>query len=796
MMPPADLGWVRTALAGLALLLAVSSIGEAARYSGRQQELRVQPPRVEQAPVTVDGRLDEAVWEQAARLVEFSQYAPVDGRPASRETEVLVWYAPTAIYFGIRATAEPGTVRATLADRDRIDTDDRIEILLSTFNDGREAMVFGVNPLGVQMDGVLVEGTRSQGHAFSGLAAGREAADLNPDFVFQSRGHLTATGYEIEVRIPFKSLRYPSLARQDWGLHIVRRIQATGGEDSWVPARLDAASFLAQAAILEGLSDLHRGLVLDLNPFVTGKSEGEPDGTGWRYDTARPEFGLNVRWGVTPNLTLNGTANPDFSQVEADASQFVFDPRSALFFPEKRPFFLESSEQFAVPNNLIYTRRIVAPLGAVKVTGKISGSSVGLLTALDDEAMSATGNDTPLFNILRVQRDLGGQSRIGVVYTDRLDGENSNRVAGADTRLVFGSIYSVQLQGAVSRDRRGGDTVTAPLWQAIFSRNGRRFAARYSLRAVSDDFRTASGFVSRVGIASAQLTHQVNFFADEGAWWQKFSSDVVLDGTWQYDDFVNGRASQDRKLHFNENLTLRGGWEAGGSVLVETFGYDEEFYADYAIRVPAPSEPSGYTLAPFVGTPRLPNLDFVLQGSTPVRKGVAANGFILWGKDENFFEWSSADIMFVSLGVLWRPTEQLRADLSWQFQSFDRRTDGSRVGDRTIPRLKVEYQLTRTVFLRAVAEYDQERQDTLRDDSRTNLPIYIRNDATGEYEPALGFTRKRLRADLLFSYQPSPGTVIFAGYSSLRTDPNDLGSGSLRRATDGFFVKISYLFRM
>jgi hypothetical protein len=788
-------GTLRWVVAPLVLVAWPAWSVEAAQYRGRQQELRVQPPRVEQSDVAIDGVLDEAVWQQAARLVDFSQYAPVDGRAATQETEVLVWYAPAAIYFGIRAAADSGSIRATLADRDRIDTDDRIEILLSTFNDGREAMVFGVNPLGVQMDGILVEGTASQGHGFSGLSTGRESADLSPDFVFQSRGRVTSSGYEVEIRIPFKSLRYPSLATQRWGLHVVRSVQSTGSEDSWVPARRDAASFLAQAAVLEGLTDLRRGLVLDLNPVVTGKSEGEPDGASWRYATGRPEVGFNVRWGVTPNLTLNGTANPDFSQVEADASQFVFDPRSALFFAEKRPFFLESSEQFSVPNNLIYTRRIVSPLAAVKVTGKVSGLSVGLLSAVDDEQTSASGRDRPVFNIARVQRDLGGQSRVGVVYTDRVDGPDSNRVAGADTRLVFGSIYSLQLQAAASRHEVAGTVTAAPLWQATFSRNGRRFAVRYSLRGVSGDFRTASGFISRAGIANANVTHQVNVYGAEGAWWQKFSSDVVLDGSWQYDDFVNGRPSQDRKLHLNENVTLRGGWQVGGSMLIETFGYDERFYRSYAIRTPAPSEPGGYTLVPYVGTPRLPNLDFVLQGSTPVRRGVGASGFVLWGRDENFFEWSSADIMFASLSVAWRPTEQLRTDGSWQFQSFDRRTDGSRVGDRTIPRVKVEYQLTRTVFLRTVVEYDVERQDTLRDDSRTNLPVYILDPATGQYGPALGFTRRHLRADLLFSYQPSPGTVIFAGYSSLRASPTAAGPG-LRRETDGFFLKVSYLFRL
>src|SRR3954468_445115 len=177
-------------------------------YRGTERNIRVQIPRID-ATVQVDGRLSEPVWQQAARLTGFSEYAPDDGRPADAETEILVWYSPGAIHFGVRAHAAPGTVRATLGDRDRIENDDWIQFFLATFNDGRQASMFGVNPLGVQMDGALVEaGGQSANNGFGGVAGGRAAADLSPDFVFDSKGRLTDYGYEIEVRIPFKSLRY------------------------------------------------------------------------------------------------------------------------------------------------------------------------------------------------------------------------------------------------------------------------------------------------------------------------------------------------------------------------------------------------------------------------------------------------------------------------------------------------------------------------------------------------------------------------------------------------------------
>ena len=158
-------------------------------------------------------------------------------------------------------------MHATLANRDRIDADDAIQIFLNPFKDGRQALVFGVNPLGIQADGALVEGTGNRGGAaFSALESGREVTDLTPDYVFQSKGRLTDDGYEIEIAIPFKTLRFPADRVQSWALNIVRRVQSSGHEDSWTPALRAKSSFLAQSGTLDGLSDLHRGLVLDLNP--------------------------------------------------------------------------------------------------------------------------------------------------------------------------------------------------------------------------------------------------------------------------------------------------------------------------------------------------------------------------------------------------------------------------------------------------------------------------------------------------------------------------------------------------
>lgn len=175
--------------------------------------------------------------------------------------------------------------------------------------------------------------------------------------------------------------------------------------------------------------------------------------------------------------------------------------------------------------------------------------------------------------------------------------------------------------------------------------------------------------------------------------------------------------------------------------------------------------------------------------------GLSANGFYIWGRDENFFEWSSADIRYATLGVQWRPSERLRADVNYNMQSFARRTDGSYVGIRRIPRVRLEYQATRALFLRYVGEYATNYQDALRDDSRTGLPlVFVRPDGT--FAPATGVRQRTFRNDWLLSYQPAPGTVVFAGYGNalLNTDP--ARARELRRTREGFFLKLSYLFRL
>ncbi len=212
-------------------------------YSGRAGQLTVHVPRVD-TDVDIDGTLTASVWQTAAVLTGFSEYLPTDGVPAEDSTEVLVWYSPNAMYFGIRAFETHGPVHATLAVRDKIDGDDNVQLILSPFLHAAQALVFAVNPLGIQEDGTITEGAIAIGVSSYGIAghAGPPPTDLSPDFVYESKGHLTPFGYEVVVRIPFRSLKYQSADPQDWGLNVLRIVQHSGQTQSWFPARLAASS--------------------------------------------------------------------------------------------------------------------------------------------------------------------------------------------------------------------------------------------------------------------------------------------------------------------------------------------------------------------------------------------------------------------------------------------------------------------------------------------------------------------------------------------------------------------------
>jgi hypothetical protein len=757
----------------------------AGTFHGRLHQLDVRVPRL-QADVRIDGVLDEAVWAEAAILTGFSQFAPVDRLPAADSTEVLVWYSDHAIHFGIRAFEPHGPVIATHADRDRIQGDDHVHIILDTFNDRRRALFFSVNPLGVQADGTYTDG------------GGNNAIDLSPDFIFQSRGRITDYGYEVEIRIPFKSIRYQSAPVQDWGIQVVRNVQHSGHEQTWTPAERGAPSFLGQAGRLVGLTGMRRGLVMDMNPVMTAHRTGARTGgagSAWQYGSADPEIGGNLRWGMTSNLTVNATLNPDFSQVEADVGQVVYDPRAALSFPERRPFFLEGNEHFATPNNLIYTRRITSPVAAGKMTGKVGGLNVGMLAAVDDDALSASGRDNPIYNIVRLRRDVGAQSSVGVVYTDRLDGGDYNRVAGFDSRLLLGGKYVLSAQLAGSFTSVGGMASHGkPLFDLRLARPGREWGLDVSLVGSHPEFRAGSGFLPRTGIVNGRASPRRTFFPASDAV-QSVSTALILDGTWEYDRFRDGTEPNDIKLQTSTNVTWSGGWRTTLFTFVESFMYPAYLYTNYYIERRDPLSGAVRDTVRYTGTHRLPNYGGMVTVNTPQFQQFSGRLSLIGGHDDNFDEWSSAWVLFTTAEGEYRPTDRLRIGGRYVQQRFHRVSDGSLVRLRTIPRARVEYQLSRAVFFRYVGQYDATKVDALRDDSRTDDPILLRRP-DGSFRRAVAQQRSGFRSDVLFSYQPNPGTVIFAGYGSTLNGTEFFAPREMQRTADGFFVKFSYLWRL
>ncbi|MBW7933856.1 MAG: carbohydrate binding family 9 domain-containing protein [Gemmatimonadaceae bacterium] len=752
-----------------ALLLSTALVAHSA--IAQQQNPSVTIPRLD-APITVDGVLDEPVWQQAALLDGFRQYLPVDSRPAQERTEVRLWYAPDALMVGIRAfTADVASLRATRADRDKIGNDDRIILYLDTFNDKRRAFMFGVNPLGVQLDGVRTEG----GYSATSMMGG--SIDYAPDFFYESRGRLTAQGYEVELRIPFKSLRLPGTGAQTWGFNVHRFSPSTGYEDTWTDVRRAGASFLVQGGTLTGLHDLQRGVVTEVQPFVTSTASGArlPDGSFGRSATTSTA-GANVRLGFT-QLSLDATFNPDFSQVESDAGLVTLNERFALYVPEKRPFFLEGIELFATPNQLVYTRQLTDPSVGGKVTGKMGAYSVALLSAIDHESAGSAQ-----FQIGRVRRDLGEGSTAGITVTDKEQGGNYNRVMAADARIVYGKLYFFEAQLGGASTRTGPlDTQQGHIWKLENDRTGRHWGYNIQWIDIGQGFRSQAGFVPRSDITSFHWFNRLSWYGAKGALLESFTTFASPQRIWRSGAaFSSAPLEGEDKINFM--VRLRGGWNVSSSVGRRFFYVDPSAYGTYRVD-------SGSTALLYQPAQWQTGLaDVQASVSTPVLQRVNASVSVQRTALPIFAEGSRGTDVRISATVSLRPTAAARVDGTLASSRITRRLDGSEFARTLIPRLKLEYQLTRAMFVRVVGEYRSERRDALRsaDDGRT---LWV------NLAPSAPTASSRLRVDWLASYQPVPGTVAFLGYGSGLDAPRADEFSALRRADDALFVKLAYQFR-
>ncbi len=726
-------------------------------------------PRLE-VGVRIDGLLDEPAWSQATRLTGFWQYQPVDGRPAEEETEVLVWYAPDAIHFGIIARdRNPAAIRATVADRDNIDNEDHVVLDIDTFHDRRRAFSFGVNPLGVQSDGVRSEGAGQ----VSSLTPG--STDKNPDFTWESKGRVTDRGYEVEVRIPFKSLRYPGSGPQTWGFNVTRVVQRTGYTDTWTDVRRANASFLGQEGALGGLHDMRHGVTVEAQPFVTATADGSREPLSGRFtrEDVDPDAGLNLRLGFT-SYALDATLNPDFSQVESDEGQVTVNERFALFFPEKRPFFLEGIELFGSPQTLVYTRRIVNPRAGAKLTGKFGQLGLAHLTAVDE-----TGDGDAWFNITRFRRDFGRNSIAGVTFTNRDQGAAHNRVLAGDFRYVWG-LYYAQFQYGSSWTSDGEPSRRAPIWQAEFDRTGRSWGFNYLLNGFGAGFDDQAGFVNRLrsGVVNGRAFNRFTWYGGRGALLENLTIFFGPERTWLYDDF-GFKEGLEGYEQFDATFRLRSGWELNGHLQRDFVTFQDSSFARYTIGSAA-------------GPAYLPADDFsgvtwTAKVTTPTWRRLGAELSYRRGRTAIFQEGATGTSRLLTAKVELRPAPTLRvAATGTAFRLL--RLDGSEFARSIIPRLQMEYQPNRALFFRAIGEYRSERRAALLDPGSDD-PLFV----AGEAQPTTSFNG--LRMDLLASFEPTPGTVAFLGYgSSLETD-GEFNWSRLERVNDGFFVKLAYQVR-
>ncbi|MFW6206107.1 MAG: DUF5916 domain-containing protein, partial [Gemmatimonadota bacterium] len=771
------------------LLVATTAVpADTVVYRGDRGELEVAVPRVASPSIRVDGRLAEPDWSGAAVLTGFTQFEPVEGAPASQETEVRVLYGPDAIYFGILARdTDPSGVRASLTQRDEgVTDDDWVRISLDTFNDNAQAYVFYVNPRGIQADGLWVEGAERR---FG------PPIDFNPDFLWESAAEVTPDGWSAELRIPYVSLRFRESTSQRWGLNIVRQVRRTDFQSAWAPLSQDAANQLELSGLLTGMEGLEPHRLMELNPVLTGKRTGELDSEGRFVRSGfEPAAGFNARYGVTRNLVLDATFNPDFSQVEADADQVAVNERFALFFPEKRPFFLEGTEVFNTPQQLVYTRAIADPVGGAKLTGKLGAFNVGYMGAVDESPVTFDeGASEAAFNMVRVRRDVGSGSNVGVLYADRtlLDGSQYNRVGAIDTRLVRGR-YSLtaQLAGSWSREDDGvGDgaastSLFGPMFMAELARSGRVFSWELGIEDVHPEFRARSGFIRRTGDTQVEGEVSYTFLGESGAFLEDWGPQLEARAFFDHDRFWAGDRYHEAEATLGLDVSLRGANGFNLGVRTGYFAFNVDDFEGYE----APrSGPGGPVYDAMAVPDALRSLVGVrLFGRARPSPWLSLRGRFSYGEVPIYAEGSRGVELAAGPTAAIRFPFGLAADASFTYSRIERDT-GGRFSLARIPRLKLQYQFTPALFVRGILQYNLQERDALR---MGGVPLRINGEVS---EP---MDEGELRYELLVSYEPSPGTIVYAGWSRLLEGTDGVRARSFSPAAEGLFLKVSYLFRL
>ena len=727
-------------------------------------------------PPAIDGRLDDPVWQNVTPITAFVQTSPVEGAAATEATEVWLAYDSDKIYVAFYAHyADPGIIRANRAERDEARGDDQMSVLFDPFLDQQRAYMFTVNAYGVPGDAIVNAGGRGSsrrrsnvGRSSSGSSGGGSSrsgggggsrggpgssgfgirGDSSWDALFDARGGLVDDGWTAEMAIPFKSLRYPSRfpgQPHRWGLQFSRNIREKSESLVWAPVSRDIAGQLTQMGVLEGLTDLSTSRNLEILPTFTGVQTGSLDTTDGRFREGDPigQVGVGVKYGVTSNLTLDFTYNPDFSQIEADRPQVEVNQRFALFFREQRPFFLEGQEIFAAatPLNLVHTRTVVDPRYGAKLTGKTGKTTLGVFLA-DDEApgrlddSSAAGFGRTAQSLIgRVRYDLYAESYVGAIATAREFGEDYNRVGGVDGRFRLGATHNLSFLAVTSehQDELHG-RLSGPVFEIDVTRQARNLSYSVSHSSIDPDFRTETGFVPRVDIrrTDANVAYK---------WWPEGTLINWGPSVNYLRNYNHAGELEDEQYLGNVNFefvrSLR--FSGGVSRALERFG---------GINF----RKTGFSI-------------FGLYSGRLVSLIVNANrGDGVFFSDSPFLGRSTDS----NVALYLRPTPRLDAELRGIFSRFVDPANDADIFDVQIYRWRLTYQLTDRLLVRHIMEH---------------------NTLSGT-----------LGNNLLLTYRINAGTVAFLGYDDryqqgFQIDEGFFPTTRLERTNRAFFTKVSYLFR-
>ncbi|UCC38365.1 MAG: carbohydrate binding family 9 domain-containing protein [Candidatus Aminicenantes bacterium] len=696
----------------------------------------VKVPKFPTSP-KIDGKLENPLWEKGAVLDTFTQYEPQEGASPSEKTVAYIGYDKKNLYIAVRCfDSNPKAIRACLAKRDSAFGDDEITIYLDTFNDKKRAFVFQVNPCGIQADGIYTETRRrGRGRGFFGF-------DRNWDTFFLSNAHKDDSGYAVEMAIPFKSIRFPNTNSQVWGLQIMRTVRRKNEEIYWYPRSRDINGFLIQSGTLEIDGTIDKGKNFEVMPVFTGLKQDD--------EKLDPEGGLNLKYGITSDLTADITYNPDFSQIEADMPQNNVNQRYALYYPEKRPFFLEGKDFYDTPFELVYTRKIVDPQLGVKLSGKVGKTTIGFLSAYDinpphikissDSEEEDEEEENPysaMINVFRLKRDLFSESHIGIIVTDKEMGyswnsltNNYNRVAGIDGHFKFKNYYTFSFQILSSLSRFEEEkTDYVPALSFSLSRNARHLQLSASWRSIHPDFEASTGFFRRKDIHS--LNSRISYaFLPQNDWIISVRPSFEYRRIYDFDNTLT-----DEEFQFS---TFISGWRQ--SHFWATFSSELERYE--GINFHKKTFRTNFRSEPFSW----------LSGNISFSFG-----------DSIYYDENPYLGYRTSLGIraTLKPLPNLRLSYNLRNVIFLKEKGGEKEYEVNILSQRVTYQLSRSLSLRIITDY---------------------NDYHGE-----------LYNSVLFSYEYRPGTVFYIGVDD-NQEKDD--SGIFRNEGRYYFVKFSYWWRI